>query len=81
MLGKPAQAFFDAALARLGVSAEQTAMVGDDIRADIGGAQAAGLGGILVRTGKFRPGDLGGEIALSSRSRHCLRLGGSESRV
>ena len=37
-------------------------MIGDDIRGDIGGAQAAGIAGALVRTGKFRPGDLGGDI-------------------
>ena len=36
----------------------QCAMVGDDIVTDIGGAQAAGLRTILVRTGKFRPEDL-----------------------
>jgi ribonucleotide monophosphatase NagD (HAD superfamily) len=29
-------------------------MVGDDVESDIGGARAAGLAGILVRTGKFR---------------------------
>jgi ribonucleotide monophosphatase NagD (HAD superfamily) len=32
-------------------------MVGDDIVNDILGAQAAGLTGILVRTGKYREGD------------------------
>jgi ribonucleotide monophosphatase NagD (HAD superfamily) len=37
-------------------------MVGDDIHADIGGAMAAGLKGVLVRTGKFRPSDLAGEV-------------------
>jgi HAD superfamily hydrolase (TIGR01458 family) len=58
VLGKPAPAFFAAALARLGTSAGQTSMIGDDIRADVAGAQAAGLEGILVRTGKFRAGDL-----------------------
>jgi ribonucleotide monophosphatase NagD (HAD superfamily) len=30
-------------------------MVGDDIEADIAGAQACGLRTVLVRTGKFRP--------------------------
>ena len=33
-------------------------MIGDDIRGDIQGAQGAGLGGLLVRTGKFSPRDL-----------------------
>ena len=32
-------------------------LIGDDLTDDIGGAQAAGIPGILVRTGKFRPGD------------------------
>jgi ribonucleotide monophosphatase NagD (HAD superfamily) len=32
-------------------------MVGDDAEADVGGALAAGLMGVLVRTGKYRPGD------------------------
>ena len=29
-------------------------MVGDDIVSDIGGAQFAGLKGVLVKTGKYR---------------------------
>jgi ribonucleotide monophosphatase NagD (HAD superfamily) len=33
-------------------------MVGDDIVNDVLGAQAVGLVGILVRTGKFLPTDL-----------------------
>jgi phospholysine phosphohistidine inorganic pyrophosphate phosphatase len=33
-------------------------MVGDDLEADVHGAQSAGLRGLLVRTGKFRPADL-----------------------
>lgn len=32
-------------------------MIGDDIESDVGGAQACGLRGVLVKTGKFRPGD------------------------
>lgn len=58
VLGKPDAAFFKTALTRLGVEASRAAMIGDDIRADIGGAQAAGLAGILVKTGKYRPADL-----------------------
>jgi ribonucleotide monophosphatase NagD (HAD superfamily) len=32
-------------------------MVGDDAEFDAAGAVALGLAGILVRTGKYRPGD------------------------
>jgi ribonucleotide monophosphatase NagD (HAD superfamily) len=35
-------------------------MVGDDIDSDVLGAQAVGITGVLVRTGKFRPSDLKG---------------------
>ena len=31
-------------------------MIGDDAEADVGGAMAAGLQGVLVQTGKYRPG-------------------------
>jgi phospholysine phosphohistidine inorganic pyrophosphate phosphatase len=62
VLGKPAEPFFQAAVQKLGVPAAQLLMVGDDIETDIGGAQAAGLKGALVKTGKFRPADLQGRI-------------------
>jgi len=62
VMGKPAREFFDAAIRKLGTTPAQTVMIGDDIRGDVGGAQAAGAAGVLVRTGKFRPGDLGGAI-------------------
>jgi HAD superfamily hydrolase (TIGR01458 family) len=55
--GKPEKAYFDAALAMLGVPADRAAMIGDDIVNDVLGAQAAGMTGILVRTGKYREGD------------------------
>ncbi|MGA2473266.1 MAG: TIGR01458 family HAD-type hydrolase [Acidimicrobiales bacterium] len=58
VVGKPARAFFDAALFDLGVSAADALMVGDDIRSDVLGAQALGVVGVLVKTGKFRPADL-----------------------
>jgi phospholysine phosphohistidine inorganic pyrophosphate phosphatase len=58
VLGKPAPAFFHAALARLGVQATDTLMIGDDIVGDVQGAQKAGLRGVLVRTGKYRDADL-----------------------
>lgn len=62
VMGKPADAFFDAAVQKLRTSRANTVMIGDDIRGDVGGAQAAGLAGVLVRTGKFRPKDLEGDI-------------------
>ena len=63
VLGKPAKPFFETALKLLGSTAAETVMIGDDIRGDIGGAGAAGMAGILVRTGKFRDEDLDGGIA------------------
>ena len=51
-VGKPAQAFFLTAMADMGL--ERGVMVGDDVEADVGGAMAAGLPGVLVRTGKYR---------------------------
>lgn len=56
--GKPAAAYFEEALHLLGLPAARVAMVGDDIANDVLGAQAAGLTGVLVRTGKFRAEDL-----------------------
>ena len=46
----------------LGVTPADAVMVGDEIRGDIEGAASAGLRTVLVRTGKFRPADLEGEI-------------------
>jgi len=57
LFGKPAPAFFRAALSGLGCCAEESVMIGDDVEADVNGAIAAGLAGILVRTGKHRPED------------------------
>ena len=51
-VGKPARSFFLAAMADMGL--ERGVMVGDDVEADVGGAMAAGLPGVLVRTGKYR---------------------------
>ena len=36
----------------------QAVMVGDDISSDVGGAQKAGIAGVLVKTGKFVPENL-----------------------
>jgi HAD superfamily hydrolase (TIGR01458 family) len=57
VIGKPAGAFFDVALGMLGVGADEAVMVGDDVEADVLGAQADGIAGVLVRTGKFREQD------------------------
>ncbi len=62
VLGKPAIPFFDTALAMLGVSHGETLMIGDDIRGDVLGAQTAGLSAAQVRTGKFQPADLEGDV-------------------
>jgi len=62
VMGKPAKAFFEAALRVLGAKPTETVMIGDDIHSDVAGAQAAGLTGILVRTGKFRTADLDGAV-------------------
>ncbi len=62
VFGKPSEVFFRAATERMELPAEQVLMIGDDIEVDIGGAQAAGLKGALVRTGKFRASDLEGPV-------------------
>jgi HAD superfamily hydrolase (TIGR01458 family) len=56
--GKPSPAYFDAALAMLGITRERALMVGDDVVNDVHGAQDVGMSGGLVRTGKFLPADL-----------------------
>jgi HAD superfamily hydrolase (TIGR01458 family) len=55
VVGKPAPAMFVDALAELGCEPAAAVMVGDDVTSDVLGAQRAGLTGVLVRTGKFRP--------------------------
>jgi HAD superfamily hydrolase (TIGR01458 family) len=54
LMGKPSKEFFDLALGDMGIGPEHAVMIGDDILTDVGGAQAAGMRGVLVRTGKFR---------------------------
>jgi HAD superfamily hydrolase (TIGR01458 family) len=60
VVGKPSPSFYRAALADLGTDPARTVMVGDDLVSDVLGAQAVGITGVLVRTGKFRPSDLEG---------------------
>ncbi|TCK09402.1 TIGR01458 family HAD-type hydrolase [Marinobacterium mangrovicola] len=54
VVGKPSVAFFHAACDSLSLSPEEVVVVGDDIDADVGGAQEAGCIGVLVETGKYR---------------------------
>ena len=58
LAGKPAPEFYAWALSELGANASEAAVVGDDLDSDVGGAQKAGMAGILVRTGKFLPEEL-----------------------
>nr|WP_171060315.1 HAD-IIA family hydrolase [Streptomyces montanus] len=53
--GKPAPAFFEAALARVGVGPGEALMVGDDVESDVLAAQRVGITGVLVKTGKYLP--------------------------
>lgn len=55
--GKPSSAFFQTVARALGQPPAALVMVGDDREADVEGAKAAGCRGVLVRTGKYRPGD------------------------
>jgi phospholysine phosphohistidine inorganic pyrophosphate phosphatase len=54
VVGKPSRAFFDLALADLGLPAGGALVVGDDLEADCAGGAAAGLKTALVLTGKSR---------------------------
>ena len=54
--GKPSPGCFAAGAVSLGLAPGRVAMVGDDVETDVLAAQAAGMTGVLVRTGKFREG-------------------------
>ena len=71
VLGKPAASAFRAGLDALGLPAGRVAMVGDDVENDVLAAQALGITGVLVRTGKFR----------ERRRGPCLRRAGSRRRL
>uniref|UniRef100_A0A8B9NX47 Haloacid dehalogenase-like hydrolase domain-containing protein 2 n=2 Tax=Apteryx owenii TaxID=8824 RepID=A0A8B9NX47_APTOW len=53
VVGKPEKTFFLEALRGTDCAPEEAVMIGDDCRDDVGGAQNAGMRGILVRTGKY----------------------------
>jgi len=54
VMGKPSEEFYRLALADMGLQPDVVDMIGDDIESDAGGAQRAGMKGVLVRTGKYR---------------------------
>lgn len=62
VIGKPSTSFYQSALALLGYPADRVIMIGDDIVGDVEGAQKAGIQALLVKTGKFREGDLSSSI-------------------
>lgn len=55
VVGKPDPAFFALAAADFECPPAEVVVAGDDIDSDVGGAQAAGMQGLLVQTGKYRP--------------------------
>ncbi|NDJ75905.1 MAG: HAD hydrolase-like protein [Chloroflexi bacterium] len=55
VFGKPNPVFFSAPLNEMGIEPGHALMVGDDLEGDVIGAVNAGLQGVLVKTGKFRP--------------------------
>eukprot|EP00435_Cladocopium_sp_Y103_P015131 s2413_g3.t1 len=60
VVGKPSPDFFTAVAHDAAgplFAPEQVVMVGDDVRDDIQGAMDVGMRAILVKTGKYRPGD------------------------
>src|SRR5438034_3231563 len=54
--GKPSPEFFRTGLDALELPTGRVAMVGDDVESDVLAAQALGMTGVLVRTGKVLPG-------------------------
>jgi len=61
---KPSPRIFEAAMAALGTGPERTMMVGDSEAADIAGAHAAGMWGVLIRrSGTGGSGDADAVIA------------------
>jgi HAD superfamily hydrolase (TIGR01458 family) len=56
-LGKPSRLLFEAIARPFGVALGDMVMVGDDAEFDVAAPMALGLRGVLVRTGKYRPGD------------------------
>ena len=74
IIGKPSPAFFAQAVRDLrreagrGLARADIAMVGDDVRSDVGAAHRAGLRGVLVLSGKHGAADV--EVAAQERGGH-----------
>lgn len=58
VVGKPSSSYFRMVLDDLGLPPHRVAMLGDDIEADVRGAQMVGVKGWLVKSGRFRREDL-----------------------
>ena len=58
VVGKPDSNLFKFAVYGWGLSENSIYVVGDDLDGDIGGAHNAGMKSVLVKTGKFREGNL-----------------------
>ena len=69
---KPHRSIFEAALRHAGVNPAEAVMVGDSLKADIEGARAAGMRGILLRRSGERPASPLRDISLIT-SLHQLR--------
>jgi HAD superfamily hydrolase (TIGR01458 family) len=54
VVGNPSATFFEMALKEIGLHRQDVVMIGDDIETDVGGAQSAGIRGVLVKTGTYR---------------------------
>ena len=64
---KPEARAFHHVCAELGVDPASTVMVGDSLRHDVRGAQAAGLQGVLVdRSGRYRADEVAGVTRVRS---------------
>jgi putative hydrolase of the HAD superfamily len=63
---KPDRAIFLRALEQLACSAAETAMVGDDVGADIAGGAALGMPTILVRRGEPQPPEAEADVVITS---------------
>ncbi|MBU2710493.1 TIGR01458 family HAD-type hydrolase [Zooshikella harenae] len=57
IMGKPSYTFFTQAVRSTTFSPKECLMIGDDVESDVIGAMNAGLGGCLVRSGKYQVGD------------------------